>query len=573
MHDIVIRGGDVADGTGAGPRRADVAVDGDRITAVGDVPERGRREIDARDRLVTPGFVDVHTHLDAQLFWDPVASSSCWHGVTTVVLGNCGVTFAPVHPGQEGYLAGMMEAVEDIPADTIMAGLDWGWETYGDYLRALDRRPLGVNAGGMIGHAALRYYVMGERSLDDAPAGDDDVARMAALVGEAVDAGALGFSTSRSFLHTVPDGRPIPGTYARPAELAALARALGERGRGTVEVVPRIGERDGPERENSVAEMAWMESVSRAAGRPLTFTITQSDRRPGLWAWVMDQVAEARARGADLRPQTSARGTGIIYGLVGRTPYDDLPSWRELMAQPFPGRVAALAGEAWRDRLVHEADQPRSLSGPLAPKDPAKLYLLPPGRARYDVGPANSLAAEAERRGTTPAGAFVAFTVETGGRGLLYYPVLNQDLDAVAQMLRNPDVVVGVADAGAHVALTMDAGQSTYVLEHWVREQGLLDVGRAVHKLTREGAELYGIPDRGVLAPGAYADVNVIDLDRLGLDAPEMVADFPLGAQRYVQRAHGYDLTLVNGRALVEADELTDERPGRVVRPAAAGRR
>jgi N-acyl-D-amino-acid deacylase len=348
VHDIVIRGGDVADGTGAEPRPADVAIDGDRITAVGEVPERGRREVDARDRLVTPGFVDVHTHLDAQLFWDPAASSSCWHGVTTVVLGNCGVTFAPVRPGQEGYLAGMMEAVEDIPADTIMAGLDWGWESYADFLRALDGRPLGVNAGGMIGHAALRYYVMGERSLDDAPAGDDDVARMAALVGEAVDAGALGFSTSRSFLHTVPDGRPIPGTYARPEELAALAGALAERGRGTIEVVPRIGERDGPERENSVAEMAWMETVSRAAGRPLTFTIMQSDRRPGLWAWVMERVAEARARGADLRPQTSARGTGIVYGLVGRTPYDDLlpgpSSWpgpSRSGSPPWPTRLSA----------------------------------------------------------------------------------------------------------------------------------------------------------------------------------------------------------------------------------------
>jgi len=571
VHDIVIRGGEVADGTGAAPRPADVAVDGDRITAVGEVPGRGRREIDGRDRLVTPGFVDVHTHLDAQLFWDPVGSSSCWHGVTTVVLGNCGVTFAPVHPGQEGYLAEMMEAVEDIPADTIMAGLDWGWETYGDFLRALARRPLGVNAGGMIGHAALRYYVMGPRSLDDAPASDEDIVHMAALVGEAIDAGALGFSTSRSFMHTVPDGRPIPGTYARPAELAALAGALAERGRGTIEVVPRIGERDGPERQNSVAEMAWMEAVSRAAARPLTFTITQSDRRPGLWAWVMDQVAEARSRGADLRPQTSARGTGIVYGLVGRIFYDDLSAWAELMARPWEARVAALADEGLRRRLVEEADQPRSLSGPLAPKDPDKLYLLPPGPARYDVAPANSLAAEAARRGTTPAGAFVAFTVETGGRGLLYYPVLNQDLDAVAQMLTNPDVVVGVADAGAHVALTMDAGQSSYLLGHWVRDEGLLEVGRAVRKLTLEGAELYGIPDRGVVAPGAYADLNVIDLDRLSLDAPEMVADFPLGAQRYVQRAHGYEHTLVNGRVLVCDDELTDERPGRVVTPQPGG--
>jgi Amidohydrolase family len=302
MHDIVIRGGQVADGTGAPAARADVAIDGDRITAVGTVDGKGRREIDAEGKVVTPGFVDVHTHLDAQLFWDPAASSSCWHGVTTVVLGNCGVTFAPVRPGAERYLAGMMDSVEDIPADTIMEGLPWRWETNGDYLRALAARPLGVNAGGMIGHAALRYYAMGERSLTQEPATAGDIAAMAAVLDEALGAGALGFSTSRSFLHTVPDGTPLPGTFARPDELAGLAAVLGRRGRGVIEVVPRIGERDGPERQNSVAEMAWMAEVSRASGRPLTFAITQSDRRPGLWAWVLEQTAAARAAGADLRP-------------------------------------------------------------------------------------------------------------------------------------------------------------------------------------------------------------------------------------------------------------------------------
>jgi N-acyl-D-amino-acid deacylase len=567
MHDIVIRGGDVVDGTGAGPRRADVAVDGDRVTAVGDVDGRGRRELDASGRLVTPGFVDIHTHLDAQLFWDPVASPSCFHGVTSVVMGNCGVTFAPVRPGQERYLAEMMEAVEDIPADTIMAGLDWGWEAYGDYLRALDRRALGLNVGGMVGHCALRYYVMGERSIDEAPPTDDDVAAMATLVGEAIDAGALGFSTSRSFMHTVPDGRPVPGTFALPAELAAIAQALASRGKGTIEVVPRIGERDGPDRQNSVSELAWMEAVSTASGRPLTFAIMQSDRRPDLWAWVMDEVAAARGRGADLRPQTAARGSGILYGLVGRTPYDGLAAWAQLAATPWPARLDALRDEGLRRRLVEEADRPVEAKGPLAPKDPAKLYLLPPGPARYDVSPGNSLAAEATRRGTSPAGAFLDWSVEHGGLGLLYYPVLNQDLDAVAAMLTNPDVLVGVADAGAHVALTMDAGQSTYLLAHWVRDRGLLDVGRAVHKLTLEGAETFGLAGRGVLAPGAFADLNVIDLDGLGLATPEMAGDFPLGAPRFVQRAQGYDYTLVNGTVLVDHGEVTDARPGQVLAP------
>ncbi|OLT33887.1 amidohydrolase [Actinomadura sp. CNU-125] len=568
MHDIVIRQGDVVDGTGAAPVRADVAIDGDRVTAVGVVEDAGRREIDAAGRFVTPGFIDVHTHLDAQLFWEPAATPSSRHGVTTVVMGNCGVTFAPVRPGQESYLAGMMESVEDIPADSIMDGLDWGWETYGEYLRALGRREIGVNAGGLIGHSALRHYVMGERGLDEAPATADDVRAMAAVVAEAMDGGALGFSTSRTFMHRVPDGRPVPGTYATPDELEAIAAVLAERGRGTFQVVPRIGERDGAERRNSIAEMAWMERVSRASRRPLTFSIMQSDRRPGLWSWVMDEVAAARGRGADVRPMTAVRGSAIVYGLVARTPYDALPGWAALMAEPFASRLKTLADPAARARLAAEAERPADLSGPLAPKDPAKMYLLPPGPAGYDVSPANSLAAEAARRGTTPARALLDYTVETGGLGLLYYPVLNQDLDAVAEMITNPDVVVGVADAGAHVALTMDAGNSTYFLKHWVRDQELLGIGRAVRKLTLEGADLFGVPDRGVLRPGAFADVNVLDLDALDLDAPEMAADLPLGANRFVQRARGYDYTLVNGDVIVDHDEPTGKLPGRVVTPA-----
>ncbi|WP_019925642.1 amidohydrolase family protein [Nocardia sp. BMG111209] len=568
MHDVVIRGGEVVDGTGAAPRRADIAVDGDRITAVGSVPEPGRREIDAEGRYVTPGFVDVHTHLDAQLFWDPLATPSCYHGITTVVMGNCGVTFAPVRAGQEGYLAAMMESVEDIPADTIMAGLDWGWQTYGEYLKQLGGRRFGLNVGGLVGHSAVRYHVMGERGLDEQPAGPDDIAAMAALVGEAIDGGALGFSTSRTYMHTVPDGRPVPGTFAAEDELAAIGAVLAERGRGTFQVVPRIGERDGAERANSRAEMAWMERVSRESGRPLAFSIMQSDRRPGLWAWVMDEVSAARGRDADLRPMTAVRGSAILYGLVGRTPYDSLPEWAELMARPFEQRLAALAEEPVRKRLADAAERPVELSGPLAPKDPSKMYLMPPGSAEYDVSAANSLAAEADRRGVSAAAALLDYFVETAGRGLLYYPVLNQDLAAVAAMITNPDVVIGVADAGAHVALTMDAGNSTFFLKHWVRERALLDIGTAIRKLTYEGADLFGIPDRGVLRPGAYADVNVLDLERLDLFVPEMASDFPLGANRFVQRAQGYDYTLVNGVVLVDHDELTGELPGRIVTAA-----
>jgi N-acyl-D-aspartate/D-glutamate deacylase len=343
---------------------------------------------------------------------------------------------------------------------------------------------------------------------------------------------------------------------------------LRARGEGVIEAVPRIGERDGAARENSVAEMAWMEEVSRGSGRPLTFAITQSDRRPGLWSWVMEQTAAARARGADLRPQTSARGTAILYGLrAGRSPYDGLPSWAALMALPYAERARHLAHHANRAALIEEAEGPAATQGgPLAaPKDPAKLFLLPPGEARYDVSPGNSLAALAARLGVSPAAAYLSYLESTGWEGLLYYPVLNSDLDAVAAMITNPDVVLGLGDAGAHVALTMDAGQATYVMAHWARDTGLLSVGEAVRKLTSEGAALFGVRDRGVLAPGAYADVNVIDLAALRLMTPELAADFPLGASRYVQRAQGYAATIVNGRVIVEDDELTGDRPGTVV--------
>jgi len=481
-------------------------------------------------------------------------------------MGNCGVTFAPVRPGTERYLAGMMDSVEDIPADTIMAGLPWGWQSYGDYLRTLAQRELSVNVGGMVGHAALRYYAMGERSLTDEPAADEDITAMQAALDEAIGHGALGFSTSRSFLHTVPDGTPLPGTFAAPAELAALADVLRARDTGVVEVVPRIGERDGAARENSVAEMAWMEEVSRASGRPLTFAITQSDRRPGLWAWVMEQAAAARARGADLRPQTSARGTAILYGLrAGRSPYDGLPSWSALMARPYSERARQLRDPVTRAALAAEAEGPATASGPLAPKDPGKLFLLPPGEARYDVSAANSLAALAARLRVSPAAAYLAYLESTAGEGLLYYPVLNADLAAVAAMITRPEVVLGLGDAGAHVALTMDASQPTYVLSHWARDEGLLSVGEAVRKLTSQGAALFGIRDRGLLAPGAHADVNVIDLAGLRLLTPELAADFPLGASRYVQRAQGYTATIVNGRVIISDGELTGERPGRVI--------
>jgi N-acyl-D-amino-acid deacylase len=566
VADVVIRGGLVVDGTGAAPRVADIALTGDRITAVGEVLPNGALEIDASGRIVTPGFVDIHTHLDAQLFWDPAATSSCWQGVTTVVMGNCGVTFAPVRPEHHGYLAAMMESVEDIPASVIMDQLPWSWTTYGDYLDALDAADKGVNVGGMIGHCALRYYVMGERSLAEEPATARDIAQMQELVADAVDRGAAGFSTSRSFLHQVPDGRPIPGTYATADELLAIASVLGERGKGTIEVVPRLGERDGPNRENSRAEMAWMTEASIASGRPVTFALTQSSRRPDLYSWVLEAVNKARARGADLRPQTAPRGIGLLFSLASRTPYDHVPLWQQtLRGKTTLQRLAAIADRDVRRALAAAVEQAGVTS--LFKRDPEVMYVMPPGDARYAFTADDSLSAHAGRLGMSPPEAFLQLSLEQDGQMILNYPVLNPSVKAVEELLTDPSVVLGLSDAGAHVGQSMDASNSTYFLAHWVRDRKLVSLAEGVRRLTSEGAQLFGLPDRGILQEGAVGDVNVIDYENLRIDPPVYVQDLPgVHAGRFVQTAKGFDHTIVNGRLTVSAGEHSGEFPGRVVR-------
>lgn len=331
--DIIIRNGTVVDGTGSAPRRADVAVTGDRITSIenvadGGVAGRGRREIDAQGRLVTPGFVDIHTHLDAQIAWDPQVTSSCWHGVTSVVMGNCGVTFAPCRPQDRETLAEMMESVEDIPRDAILDGLPWDWETYGEYYETIGRLSKGLNAGGLVGHCALRTHAMGERALDETPATGDDIAAMVRLLDEAMSAGALGVSTSRTFMHKVPDGRPVPGTFAAADELLAFAEVLYDHGAGVFEGAMRLGERDNEHLDNTRAEVALMGEISRRSGRPVSFGLTQSNRRPDLYERVIDFVKAENAAGANVRPQTTARGVGMLFGLETRTPFDRSSAYR-----------------------------------------------------------------------------------------------------------------------------------------------------------------------------------------------------------------------------------------------------
>ncbi len=558
MHDLVITGGLVVDGTGADPVPADVAVDGDTIVAVGPDVGPGRRTLAADGRLVTPGFVDIHTHLDAQLGWDALGTSSCWHGVTSVVLGNCGMTFAPVRPGQGAFLARVMESVEDIPAASIMEGLPWSWETFGDYLRWLGSEPKGLNVGGFVGHGAVRYHAMGDRSLDEgADPTDDELTAMVALVDEAMAAGAVGFSTSRTRRHVAPDGRNVPGTWAGERELVALAEVLGRHGRGAFGSAPRF-DGEGPGLERARSEVALMAAMSRASGRPFTFNLTNTFADPELWRQTLAFVAEANAAGARLRPQTTSRGIGVIFALDHATPFDRRPGWEVLAGRSGAERVALMRDPAVRAALVEGGDGPGGLAGW------REFYVLTPERgARYDCDPADSLAAHAERAGTSAVEAYVELCLATDGAVVLNWPVLNQDFGVIAEMLSEPLVMMGLADAGAHVGQILDASQPTFFLSYWVRERGLVSVGEGVRRLTSEPAAFIGLADRGVVAPGMKADLNVVDLDALWLRLPTFARDFPGGAGRFVQRADGYAWTVVNGEVLMEAGEHTGTLPGR----------
>jgi len=557
MYDLVIRNGTLVDGTLAPPRRADIAVQDGMIVAVGEVTGEARQTIDATDRIVTPGFVDIHTHLDAQISWDPLGTSSCFHGVTSVVIGNCGVTFAPCRPDDRRGLAEMMESVEDIPADAIMSGLSWNWETYGQYLDALDRRPKGINVGGMIGHSALRRYVMGDRATEAPTA--DDLDDMVDLVEEAMSAGALGMSSSRTVLHKGADGQPIPGTYATVDELVALAAVLGRHGKGVFETAAMLGSQNGATPESTIEEVGVLAEVSRSSGRPVSFGLTETMAGGHLHRQVLELVAEANRNGARIHPQTTVRSVGVLFGLAHHSPFGGSPSWRALLDLPFEARLAAIRDPEQRAILVADGDSGQGIA-------PDRLFPLDTVPADYRLDPERSLAARAAAAGTTPTAHWIDLLDQTDGACLLNWPFLNQTPDEVERLLADPNVVLGLADAGAHVGQIMDASQPTWFLSHWVRDRGLYDLAQGVARLTSVPAELFAISDRGIVAEGRPADLNVIDLDALALPLPEFHHDFPGGAGRWVQGAVGYDLTMVNGVVTVLNGEHTGALPGVTLR-------
>ena len=578
MHDLVIHGGTVVDGTGAAPRTADVAIDGDRIAAVGTVRGPARDTLDARGLLVTPGFVDVHTHYDAQATWDAELAPSCWHGVTTVVAGNCGVGFAPARPDRHEWLIGLMEGVEDIPAAALAAGIRWDWESFPEYLDALARMPRALDVGAQVPHSAVRAYVMGERGAANEPATPEDVAAMARVVREAVAAGALGFTTSRTAGHRGVDGRPVPGTFASEDELFGIGRALADLGRGVFEVAQAgVGGRAAGDPPGAAErEVAWMARLSATIGRPVSFLVMQSDDEPDAWRRLLTFADEAAARGAELVPQVAARPFGMLAGHQSRAnPFADRPTYRSLGSLPFAAQVARLRDPDVRRRILAERrdgeGEAGTLAGLLGPRMYARLFPLgdPPD---YEPVADASVAAVATRERRDAEAVLYDLMLAHEGRELLFYPVLNYagcTAEPIREMILHPRSVLGLGDGGAHCGIVCDASMTTFMLTHWARDRRRgprIPLEVAVRALTHDPAALYGLHDRGVLRPGLKADLNLIDFDRLRLRLPEMAFDLPAGARRLLQRADGYVATLVSGTVVMREGAATGARPGRLVR-------
>jgi N-acyl-D-aspartate/D-glutamate deacylase len=580
VHDLVIRAGTVVDGSGDPPRTADVAIDGARIAAVGVVHEPARETIEARGLLVTPGFVDVHTHYDGQATWDAALAPSCWHGVTTVVFGNCGVGFAPARADRRDWLIGLMEGVEDIPAAALSAGIRWDWETFPEYLDALARMPRVIDVGAQVPHGALRAYVMGERGAANEPATPDDVATMARLVREAVAAGALGFTTSRTIGHRGGDGRPVPGTFAEEDELFGIGSALAAVGRGVFEVAEAgtggraAGDPDGA----AEAEVGWMARLSAAIRRPVSFLVMQSEEDPDGWRRLLALADAAAGEGADLVPQIAARPFGMLAGHQSRVnPFADRPTYRELAGLPLAERVVRLRDPAVRRRILAERPvgdpEPGTLAALLGPAMYARLFPLgdPPD---YEPPPEQSVASVAAREGRSPEDVLYDLMLERDGRALLFYPVLNYagcTAEPIREMILHPRSVLGLGDGGAHCGIVCDASMTTFMLTHWARDRRRgprIPLETAVRALTHDPARLYGLDDRGLVRPGLKADLNVIDLGALRLHPPEMAFDLPAGARRLLQRADGYVATLVAGQAVMREGAPTGRLPGRLVRGA-----
>jgi N-acyl-D-amino-acid deacylase len=564
-YDLVIRNGLVIDGTGAERFEAGIGVKDDRIAAIGEVSGAGAEEIDARGKLVTPGFVDIHTHYDGQAVWSERLSPSSSHGVTTVVGGNCGVGFAPCRPEHRELLVSVMEGVEDIPEVVMTEGLSWDWQTYPEYLDAIEKRPHDIDFASQVPHSAVRVFVMGQRGADREPATEDDLQRMQAIVREAIDVGALGFATSRLVIHKTGQGEAIPTFQAAEAELQAMALALKDAGRGVLQAV--FGE-SGRTFED---EIDMLSRLTRISGRPASFSMAQSNENPDAWRRVMQHLAEANAKGPPIRAQVYPRPIGVVLGFdLSVNPFSLCPSYLPLAKLPFAERIAALRDPTMRARLLME--DPEAAIIPLARLGRRYDFMWPlSDPPNYEPKPEDSIAAVAARQGVEPAELAYDLLLENDGRGLLLVALANYgsgSLDPIYSLITDPNSVLGLGDGGAHYGMICDSSFPTFVMQHWTRERvgQRLTIEQAVKSLTADPAATVGLLDRGMLSVGRKADLNVIDYDRLRLATPHVLYDLPAGGRRITQGARGYEALVVSGQVVSRHGEPTGALPGRLVR-------
>lgn len=547
-HDLVIRNGTIVDGTGSEPYIADIAIDGKTISSIGEVKDKGNEEIQAEGRTVTPGFVDLHTHLDAQVGWDRALTSVSWHGVTTALMGNCGVTFAPCKKDDQDFLAGMMETVEDIPKYAILTGLPWDWESYGGYLDSIERLGPMINVTGLVGHSATRTYVMGERAIEE-QATPEEIEQIAALAAQSVKEGAIGFSVNRHPGHTLPDRRPIPGTFASREELLAISKAVGENG-GLMQIVPHFGDLEN--------ELDIMEAEAQSS-KVLFSAIAEHG------AIFDERVPAMRAKGLDVTAVTVPRSGGGVDSLANNN-FWRTPAWNKLRKiDNVEGRLEAIKDAAYRKELVDEIKNHPQHEEILKPLK-RRYYMGDELRPKYTQSRYESLYDEAEAAGEHPVETWLRYMLETDGKAMFHARGFNVNLDKLQAMITTDWAMPGLGDAGAHVSQMIDSGWSTFVLSHWHRDAGVYSIQEAVRRISGEPARVLGLTDRGTLGVGKRADINVLDLNRLEERQPELVHDFPGNAPRFIQRAAGYDATICNGQVILRDDEHTGNHAGEVIR-------
>ncbi len=566
-HDLVMRGGTIVDGTGGTPFQGDIAIDNGLITAVGTVDSPGREEIDATGKIVTPGFVDVHTHYDGQATWDAEMAPSSWHGVTTVIMGNCGVGFAPARPDRHDWLISLMEGVEDIPGTALAEGMKWDWETFPEYLDALERLPRTVDVGTHVPHGAVRAYVLGDREKPGAVPTEAEIAEMSRIVEEGIRAGALGFSTSRTVLHKSVDGELVPGTTATAEELIAIGRAMGRVGHGVFEMASDL--------KREWNEFEWMGQLSRETGLPVTFAALQSIAKE---LPLEEQIAEMRAQndnGANIVAQIALRGNGIIMAWQGTIhPFLFRPAWAEIAELPWDEKLKHLRDPAFRRRMIEEPSQ-------IPESDIAELYHVIAGGwpvqfemdpdFNYEPSMAESIAARAAAAGVSGEEYAYDLLMKDEGKGFIYFPVLNYrdgNLNFLEDLQLSEDTVNSLSDGGAHCGTICDAASPTFMLQHWVRDRKgkRISLELAIKRQCRDTAVLYGLHDRGLLQPGMLADVNVIDMDKIKLGKPWLAFDLPAGGKRLLQKADGYVATIKSGQITFREGVMQGPTPGIVLR-------